>query len=63
MKQKRVAELESEWREQIEERLDRLEEMCRKGFETNLEELLGIWCALEKEEEVRDGEDVEMEVV
>ena len=43
--------------------MDRLEEVLRDGFDRVVEELMGIWCALEQEEEVGVGADVEMEVV
>ena len=47
----------------MEERMDRLEEVLRDGFDRVVEELMGIRCSLDEEEEVGVGEDVEMEVV
>ena len=43
--------------------MDRLEGVLWDGFDRVVEELMGIRCALENEEEVGVGEDVEMEVV
>ena len=67
VKRRKVVESESEWRERIEgrmeERMDRLEEVLRNGFDRVVEELMGVRCSLDEEVEVGVGEDVEMEVV
>ena len=47
----------------MEERMDRLEEVLRDGFDRVVEELMGVRCSLDEEEEVGVGEDVEMEGV